>query len=93
MHSHNSVWKERAAAFGTFMAVVMVLFVAVPLMHKGSARGFLSWGAFTFRLVGMKGMPLGYVIPRGVALAISVAAGMAPLLQGAINRVTKRQFW
>jgi len=45
--------QERAAAFGTFMAVVMVLFVA--------------------------GMPLGYVIPRGVALAISVAAGMAKL--------------
>ncbi|CAE7266133.1 griF, partial [Symbiodinium sp. CCMP2592] len=43
--------QERAAAFGTFMAAVMVLFVA--------------------------GMPLGYVIPRGVALAISVAAGMA----------------
>ena len=37
-------------------------------------------------------MPLGYVISRGVALAISVAAGMAPLLQHGIYRVTKRQF-
>ncbi|CAE7202805.1 tyr-3 [Symbiodinium natans] len=50
----NLKWKERAAAYGVFMAAAMLLFAT--------------------------GMPMGYVLPRGMALAISVTAGIAKLV-------------